>query len=110
MAVDSKSTLAGENPNGLHDPACQIRGAARKEKARNAESPAVRRLAPSADAKSVHAWTAENGVEVKSRGRVREDVVRRYLATLGWMWVLIPQGPDRRHSSLVREHEGRMAR
>lgn len=31
--------------------------------------------------KAVRRWAAENGVEVNARGRIKDDVVRRYLAS-----------------------------
>ncbi|MGF9648910.1 Lsr2 family protein [Pseudarthrobacter oxydans] len=44
--------------------------------------PVVRHLPPAADTKAIRAWAAENGVEVNSRGRIKDDVVQRYLAAL----------------------------
>lgn len=36
--------------------------------------------ASSADTKAVRRWAAENGINVKTRGRISEDVVRQYQA------------------------------
>lgn len=42
----------------------------------------VRRLAQAADTKAVRAWAAENDIEVNARGRIKDDVVQRCLASL----------------------------
>lgn len=46
------------------------------------QAPAVRRLPPAADTKAVRFWAAENGIEVNARGRIKDDVLQRYLASL----------------------------
>ncbi|NSX38867.1 Lsr2 family protein [Pseudarthrobacter oxydans] len=72
--------LAGQNADELRGILGRFLDAGRKT-AGNAKSvPAVRRLAPAADVKAVRAWAAENGIDVNSRGRVKDDVVQRYLA------------------------------
>lgn len=42
----------------------------------------VGRFPSAADTKAVRAWAAENDVEVNARGRIKDDVVQRYLAAL----------------------------
>ncbi|MEW1807533.1 histone-like nucleoid-structuring protein Lsr2 [Pseudarthrobacter sp. NPDC080039] len=42
----------------------------------------VRRLPSVTDTKAVRAWAAENGIEVNARGRIKDDVVKRYLTSL----------------------------
>jgi hypothetical protein len=46
------------------------------------QAPTVRRLAPAADTKAIRAWAAGNGIQGNSRGRIKDDVVQRYLASL----------------------------
>jgi hypothetical protein len=73
--------LAGENADELRGLLVRFVDAGRKTGGTK-QAPAVRRLAPAADTKAVRAWAAENGIEVNSRGRIKEDVVQRYLASL----------------------------
>jgi hypothetical protein len=39
-------------------------------------------VAPSVDTKAVRRWAAENGLDVNPHGRIKKDVVQRYLSTL----------------------------
>src|SRR5688572_10018342 len=77
--------LAGQNADELRGILARFVHAGRKaEESRTSTkpTPAVRRLSPAADTKAVRAWAAENGIEINSRGRVRDDVVQRYLAAV----------------------------
>lgn len=56
--------LTGQNAEVLRGALARFIDAARKDKARRAEPPAVRHLAPAADTKAVRTWAAENGAEV----------------------------------------------
>lgn len=42
----------------------------------------VTTVAPAVDTKAIRLWAAENGIDVNSRGRIKDDVVQRYLASL----------------------------
>lgn len=72
--------LAGQNADELRGVLARFVQAGRKA-AGNSTKPAlaVRQLV---DTKAVRAWAAENGIEINSRGRVRDDVVQRYLASV----------------------------
>ncbi|KIC68715.1 histone-like nucleoid-structuring protein Lsr2 [Pseudarthrobacter phenanthrenivorans] len=72
--------LAEENAEAFRGELTRFVEAARKAVTR--KEPAVRRLAPAADTKAVRAWAGANGIEVNPRGRIREDVVQQYLASL----------------------------
>jgi Lsr2 len=75
--------LAGQNADELRGVLARFVDAGRKAAGSNTKpAPAVRRLSPAADAKAVRAWAAENGIEINSRGRVRDEVVQRYLASV----------------------------
>lgn len=73
--------LAGQNADELRGLLARFVDAGRKTGGTK-HAPAVRRLAPAADTKAVRAWAAETGIEVNSRGRIKEGVVQRYLASL----------------------------
>lgn len=73
--------LAGQNADELRGLLARFVDAGRKTGA-DKQAPSVRRLPPVADTKAVRAWAAENGIEVNARGRIKEDVVQRYLASL----------------------------
>lgn len=73
--------LAGKNADELRGVLARFVDAGRKTTG-SKSGPAIRRLAPSADTKAVRAWATENGIAVSSRGRIQDDVVQRYLATL----------------------------
>jgi hypothetical protein len=73
--------LAGENADELRGLVARFVDAGRKTGGTK-HTPPVHRLAPAADTKAVHARAAENGLEVNSCGRIREDVVQGYLASL----------------------------
>ncbi len=74
--------LAGQNADELRGVLARFVQAGRKA-AGNSTKPAlaVRQLSPAVDTTAVRAWAAENGIEINSRGRVRDDVVQRYLAS-----------------------------
>lgn len=77
--------LAGENAEALRSALERFVDAGRRETAgkpaaRNAS--AVRRLAAAVDTKAVRAWAAENEIAVNARGRIKEDVVKMYLASM----------------------------
>ncbi|MDJ0459323.1 Lsr2 family protein [Arthrobacter sp. NQ7] len=78
--TDYEIDLAGQNAAALRGVLTRYAQAARKEKVGRAA--AVRQLPPAADTKAVRAWAGANGIEVNPRGRIREDVVQRYLASL----------------------------
>lgn len=73
--------LAGQNADELRGVLARFVQAGRKA-AGNSTRPAlaVRQLSPAVDTKAVRAWAA--GIEINSRGRVRDDVVQRYLASV----------------------------
>lgn len=75
--------LAGQSADELRGVLARFVHAGRKAMESSTKStPAVRRLSPAADTKAVRAWAAGNGIEINSRGRVKDDVVQRYLASL----------------------------
>ena len=77
--------LAGQNAEALRSALTRFVDAGRREavgKPTARKAPFVRRLAPAADTKAVRAWAAENGIAVNARGRVKEDIVERYVASL----------------------------
>ncbi|TLM73135.1 Lsr2 family protein [Pseudarthrobacter sp. NamB4] len=78
--IEYEIDLADQKARELRSELERFVEAARRESARDA--PTVRRLPPAVDTKAVRAWAAENGVEVNPRGRIREDVVQTYLASL----------------------------
>ncbi|MFB8370373.1 Lsr2 family protein [Pseudarthrobacter sp. NPDC055928] len=71
--------LIEQNAEALRGEPNRFLEAARKE---NARKGSVRRLAPAADTKAVRAWAGANGIELNPRGRIREDVMQQYLASL----------------------------
>lgn len=73
--------LAGQNADELRGLLARFVDAGRKTGAAK-QAPSVRRLPPAADTKAVRAWAAENGIQVHARGRVRDDVVQSYLASM----------------------------
>lgn len=79
--TDYEIDLAGQNAEALRGVLTRYAQAARKEKAGKAA--VVRHLPPAADTKAVRAWAGANGIEVNPRGRIGEDVVQQYLASLG---------------------------
>lgn len=72
--------LGDQNADELRGELMRFVEAARKTT--TAKAPAVRRLTSAVDTKAVRAWAVANGVAVNPRGRVKEDVVQRYLASL----------------------------
>jgi hypothetical protein len=75
--------LAGQNADELRGILGRFVGAGRKTAGgRTNRTPAVRHVPPAADTKAVRAWAEESGIEVNSRGRIKDDVVQRYLASL----------------------------
>lgn len=72
--------LGERNAEVLRGEMARFIDAGRKDAARKPAS--VHRLFPAADLKAVRAWAIENGIEVNLRGRVKENVVQQYLATL----------------------------
>lgn len=72
--------LADRNADELRGELTRFVGAARKTSV--GKAPGVRRLTSAVDAKAVRAWAVERGIAVNPRGRIREDVVQRYLASL----------------------------
>ena len=75
--------LAGQNADELRGVLARFVHAGRKAvESSTKPTPAVRRLSPAADTKAVRAWAAVNGIEINSRGRVKDDVVQRYLASV----------------------------
>ncbi|MHC6592745.1 histone-like nucleoid-structuring protein Lsr2 [Arthrobacter sp. C152] len=73
--------LAGQNADELRALLARFVDAGRKTGATK-QAPAVRRLPPAAEIKAVRVWAAENGIEVNARGRIKDDVVQRYLTSL----------------------------
>lgn len=73
--------LAGQNADELRALLARFVEAGRKTGATKQAS-SVRRLPPAADTKAVRAWAAENGIEVNANGRIKADVVERYLTSL----------------------------
>lgn len=57
------------------------RAAANRRRAGGARQ-AQTKTAAGTDTKAIRGWAAEHGVEVNSRGRIKDDVVQRYLASL----------------------------
>ncbi|MFJ5694577.1 Lsr2 family protein [Arthrobacter sp. NPDC093125] len=75
--------LAEQNAEELRDLLTRFVYAGRKAaRSSNKLTAAVRRLSPAADTKAVRAWAAENGIEINARGRIKDDVVERYLASM----------------------------
>ncbi|MEO3931335.1 Lsr2 family protein [Micrococcaceae bacterium Sec7.4] len=72
--------LGDRNADELRGELMRFVEAARKTSV--GKAPAVRRLSSAVDTKAVRAWAAEHGITVNDRGRVRGDVVDRYLASL----------------------------
>jgi len=72
--------LADRNADDLRGQLARFVEAGRKTSVGKAR--AVRSLSSAVDTKAVRAWAVRNGIAVNPRGRVREDVVKRYLATL----------------------------
>ncbi|GGI00363.1 Lsr2 family protein [Arthrobacter liuii] len=79
---DYEIDLADRNTDLLRSLLARFVDASRKTSGTR-QTPRAHRLAASADTKAVRAWAAEKGIEVNARGRVREDVVKRYLASFG---------------------------
>lgn len=79
--ADYAIDLAGKNADELRGLLARLVDAGRKT---GASKPAisVRRLPPVANAKAVRAWAAENGLEVNASGRIKDNVVQRYLTSL----------------------------
>lgn len=73
--------LAEQNAEELRATLVRFADAGRKTGG-NRPAPVVRRVPPAADTKAVRAWAAENGIAVNMRGRIKEDVVQRYLVSL----------------------------
>ena len=81
--ADYEIDLAGQNADELRSILARFVDAGRKTAGGiTKRTPVVRHLPPAADTKAIRAWAAENGVEVNSRGRIKDDVVQRYLAAL----------------------------
>ncbi|MEW1813043.1 Lsr2 family protein [Pseudarthrobacter phenanthrenivorans] len=78
--TDYEIDLAGQNAEALRGVLTRYAQAARKEK--TGKAAVVRHLPPAADTRAVRAWAGANGIEVSPRGRIREDVVEQYLASL----------------------------
>jgi Lsr2 len=75
--------LAGQNAEALRGALTRFVEAGRKTAGGvTKRPPVVRHLPPAADTKAVRAWASENGIEINSRGRIKDDVVQRYLASL----------------------------
>lgn len=75
--------LAGQNADELRGILARFVHAGRKTAGGSTKgTSAVRHVPPAADTKAVRAWAEENGIEVNSRGRIKGDVVQRYLASL----------------------------
>lgn len=72
--------LGDQNADELRGELKRFVGAARKTS--TGKAPSVRRLTSAVDTKAVRAWAVEHGIAVNPRGRVKEDVVQRYLASL----------------------------
>ncbi|MEW1950822.1 Lsr2 family protein [Pseudarthrobacter sp902506025] len=73
--------LAGKNADELRGLLVRFVDAGRKTAA-SKEASSVRRPRPMAETKAVRAWAAEKGIEVNARGRMKDDVVQRYLSSL----------------------------
>lgn len=83
--TDYEIDLAGQNAEALRSALTRFVDAGRREtasKGTGRKERVVRRLAPAADTKAVRAWAAENGIQVNTRGRIKEDIVERYVASL----------------------------
>lgn len=74
--------LAGRNAEELRGVLAKFIEAGRKTNPKKAGAVTARRLTPAADFKTVRAWAVENGIAVNGRGRVKDDIVQQYLATL----------------------------
>jgi hypothetical protein len=72
--------LGDRNADELRGELTRFVEAARKTSA--GKTPTARRLSSALDTKAVRAWAAEHGITVNAHGRVRDDVVQRYLASL----------------------------
>lgn len=73
--------LAGHNVDELRGLLARFVNAGRKTGATKQPS-SVRCLPPATDTKAVRAWAAGKGIEVNARGRIKDDVVQRYLTSL----------------------------
>lgn len=83
FALDSHKyeiDLGDRNADELRGELTRFVEAARKTSV--GKAPGVRRLTSAVDTKAVRAWAVEHGIGVNPRGRVKEDVVQRYLASL----------------------------
>ncbi|MCB5280550.1 Lsr2 family protein [Arthrobacter sp. ES1] len=72
--------LGDRNADELRGELTRFVEAARKTS--TVKAPGVRRLSSAVDTKAVRAWAVGQGINVNPRGRVRGDVVQRYLASL----------------------------
>ncbi|WP_258802351.1 histone-like nucleoid-structuring protein Lsr2 [Pseudarthrobacter sp. NS4] len=78
--TDYEIDLTEQNAGSLRSALARYVEAGRKG------SSSVRRqvttIAPAVDTKAIRHWAADNGVAVNPRGRIKEDVVQQYLASL----------------------------
>jgi hypothetical protein len=72
--------LGERNADELRGELTRFVEAARKTSA--GKAPGVRRRSSAVDTKTVRAWAVGHGIAVNPRGRIRDDVVQRYLASL----------------------------
>lgn len=81
--TDYAIDLAGQNAEELRGALARFVDAGRKTAGGITKGTApVHHVPPAADTKAIRRWAADNGVAVNPRGRIKEDVVQQYLASL----------------------------
>lgn len=77
---DFEIDLGDRNADELRGELTRFVEAARKTSV--GKAPGVRRLTSAVDTKAVRAWAVAHGISVNTHGRIRADIVQRYLASL----------------------------
>ncbi|GKV72967.1 MULTISPECIES: Lsr2 family protein [Pseudarthrobacter] len=82
--ADYEIDLTEQNADELRGILGRCVDAGRRTGGSRATAPAAARSTTAAgvDTNAIRRWAEENGVPVNSRGRIKDDVVQRYLATL----------------------------
>jgi hypothetical protein len=81
--TDYEIDLAGQNAEELRGALARFVEAARRESGAGRRGTAApKRAGAGPDTKAIRAWAAENGIQVNTRGRISDDVVQRYLASM----------------------------
>lgn len=80
--TDYEIDLATRNAEELRGALTRFVEAARRQSTTRRSTGAAKPAGSGVDTKAVRRWAAENGVQVNTRGRIADDVVQRYLASL----------------------------